>query len=87
MLAFQCGGWAWPRSELVPTVFLSTLAHDREGISFEGLTRNCPLAPRQLVASGHSSVVSFPSFGIKFLRTKNPNQRERNEAAAHTGTA
>lgn len=61
---------------------LPALAHDREGISSEALTGNCPLAPRQLVATGHSSVVSFPSFGIKFLRTKS----ERDEATAYTGT-
>lgn len=42
-------------------------AHDREGISFEALTGNCPPAPRQRVAAGDSSLVSFPSLGMKFF--------------------
>jgi hypothetical protein len=57
------------------------------GFPLRSITGNCPLAPRQLVAAEHPSVVSFPSFGIKFLRTKNPNQRERDEATTYTGTS
>lgn len=64
-------------SKLVHAVLLPALAHDREGISFEALTGNCPLAPHQLFAAGHPSVVSFPSFGIQILSTKNPNQKDR----------
>lgn len=88
MLAFQYGGWAWPRSELVPTVLLSALAHDREGTSFEGLTGNLSSCPTS-TGCFRTLLNSFISliWNKVFKNQKSKPERERNEAAAHTGTA
>lgn len=76
ILAFHLGIWAWASSELVHGLPPPASAHDREGISSEALTGNCPLVPRQRVAAGRlfSSFISL--IWDKVLRTKNPNQKE-----------
>lgn len=69
ILAFRLG--IWPGHDMPGACSTSPPPpHDREGISFEALTGNCPPAPHQLVAAGDSSLVSFPSLGMKFFKNQ-----------------